>query len=427
METPLLYAISLFAIDTPWYGVACVPYLDKLKIKRRTLLLIIIACGLFRAIIGYLSAAYLPNWRAYRSLHLILHTLFMFAVYWTVVKARPAQLAYTLLLLHAVSTTINMSAYIVNVPMYPEETKIGIATQLGHTLTIVIGNALVIPFVIRFFKGSLRSAFNELSENLIWLLCIPPILFLFLHQIFLSLVDKTEIPPLSIAWLVLVILSTGLISYYINLRTVLGQARSLRKEHEMETQLALQFQGYDNIKQTIEQTRQIRHDWRHQVNVIYDFARRQDSQGLIDYLKEYRSTLPIDKVTTWCENQPVNALLNYYLGQAQEVEAQLDIKLNLPEQTGINEVDLCVIFGNIFENAVKSIKTVPVGEGVIRARCDTNEREVVLVVENSLPQSAIQGQGIGLKSVETLADKYNGSTRFFREGQYHSQVLLRSR
>ena len=48
----------------------------------------------------------------------------------------------------------------------------------------------------------------------------------------------------------------------------------------------------------------------------------------------------------------VNALLNYYMGRAQMVNAGIEWEISLPENLSISDIDLCGILGNILENAV---------------------------------------------------------------------------
>jgi len=90
----------------------------------------------------------------------------------------------------------------------------------------------------------------------------------------------------------------------------------------------------------------------------------------------------------------------------------------------VPDTDLCVIFGNIFENAARSAAAG--GEGAyLRARCETGENDIVLTVENSTG-AAPHGEGLGLRSVEAAAQKHGGTTRFEEApGVYLSRVLVR--
>ena len=425
MDSPLLYGAALLLSDTPWYLMACVPFADQARLKKGTIFLLGLGAGLAKAISGALLVVFLPEtWRDWNLVHYVAHTLLLLVFYQLAFGVKPAKLVYTLLLLQAISTTVNFSAGAAVAPFYPG-TRISLAYTPAYGAAIALGNALVYPFVWRFFKGRLRAAFAELPAKSIWLLCLPPALFYFLSQIFVVNVQRAGLSTASVSALTLLILATGLITYYVNLRTVLDNARHVRQESELETRLALQAQNYENLTQGIEAARAARHDLRHHLNAVRDFAAQDDKAGLLCYLDEYAASLPQDEGPDWCENRAVNALLKHYLAQAAGAGVKLDVKLDLPAGAGVPDTDLCVIFGNIFENAARSAAAG--GEGAwLRARCETGEADIVLTVENSAGAAIPHGEGLGLRSVEAAAKKHGGTARFEeRAGVYLSRVLLR--
>ncbi|WP_418454697.1 sensor histidine kinase [Allofournierella sp.] len=423
MDSPLLYGAALLLSDTPWYLMACVPFADQARLKKGTIFLLGLGAGLAKAISGALLVVFLPEtWRDWNLVHYVAHTLLLLVFYQLAFGVKPAKLVYTLLLLQAISTTVNFSAGAAVAPFYPG-TRISLAYTPAYGAAIALGNALVYPFVWRFFKGRLRAAFAELPAKSIWLLCLPPALFYFLSQIFVVNVQRAGLSTASVSALTLLILATGLITYYVNLRTVLDNARHVRQESELETRLALQAQNFENLTQGIETARAARHDLRHHLAAVRDFAARDDKAGLLRYLDEYTAGLPHEG-PDWCENRAVNALLKHYLAQAAGRGVRLDVKLDLPVGAGVPDTDLCVIFGNIFENAARSAAAG--GEGAyLRARCETGENDIVLTVENSTG-AAPHGEGLGLRSVEAAAQKHGGTTRFEEApGVYLSRVLVR--
>jgi hypothetical protein len=64
VENALLYGISLFVADTPWYLLACTPFLEEARVKKRTMALFGILVGLIKAISGGLTVLLIPGWRA---------------------------------------------------------------------------------------------------------------------------------------------------------------------------------------------------------------------------------------------------------------------------------------------------------------------------------------------------------------------------
>ncbi len=117
--------------------------------------------------------------------------------------------------------------------------------------------------------------------------------------------------------------------------------------------------------------------------------------------------------------------MKHYLSQAARAGVRLDVKLGLPHRAGVPDTELCVVFGNIFENAATNAAAA--GEGAyLHARCETGERDIVLTVENSIGRLAPHGEGLGLRNVEAAVKKRGGTARFEAKGTvYFSRVLLK--
>jgi len=195
----------------------------------------------------------------------------------------------------------------------------------------------------------------------------------------------------------------------------------------MKKQLTLQNQHFIQLTQSIEKARRARHDLRHHLSVISGFAEKGEIQVLLKYLEDYRGSLSLDMEPPLCANYVVDILARHYFAQAREAGADTDIRLTLPEVIRISDADLCIIFGNIFENAVNAVKNQKKGEKFIRVRCDCENESVVLIVDNSTTakRKNERGSGIGISSVREAAKRYDGSTVFAqKDGVYQSCVML---
>lgn len=79
-----------------------------------------------------------------------------------------------------------------------------------------------------------------------------------------------------------------------------------------------------------------------------------------EFLEHSRKSLPTDKDIMLCENYAANSVMSHYFSLAKEQSKVVaDIKCDLPNDSGIDDVDLCVLLGNLFENAIEGCKTLP--------------------------------------------------------------------
>lgn len=62
-------------------------------------------------------------------------------------------------------------------------------------------------------------------------------------------------------------------------------------------------------------------------------------------------------LTDYCRINSVNALLNYYGQWAEQNGIKLSWKIQLPDDAGISQPDLCSVLGNVVENALDGCMT----------------------------------------------------------------------
>ena len=53
-----------------------------------------------------------------------------------------------------------------------------------------------------------------------------------------------------------------------------------------------------------------------------------------------------------CKNHVADVILQHYAGMAQNHGIETEITVDLPEECGIADTDLCIIFGNLVERCV---------------------------------------------------------------------------
>lgn len=423
MGTAANLAFGYVFSEVPWYFVACLPFWEQRRVSKRTIGLmaaLMIAVRVSSALVLVLAV---PNWRTYTAVAYLIEYALLITLFLVAFKASPIRLFYVFLLVYSTSTCVNELSHGSLQTLFPDA-NVSLAGFPLLTVVEFVGFLVLLPFTYRFFKGSLRAAVERLDRKSILLLCVTPLIFAAVALVLVTYGGTRIDKELPLNLLYLLVSLAGIASYIVNLRLLLDHAGRLRRENELETRLALQAQNYENLTQSIEAARAARHDLRHHLNAIRDFADRGDNAGLKAYLDEYAASLPADDAPDWCENRAVNALLKHYLAKAAEAGTRLDVKLDLPRRAGVPDTDLCVVFGNVFENAARAAAG---GEGAfIRARCETGEADIVLTTENSVGSAPPGGQGLGLKNVEAAARKYGGAARFeARDGAFYCRVLLR--
>jgi len=430
MREGLLLGISHILTNSPYFIFACALFWRE---RRRSVWATVLPFAALVLAHGasdfFLTAFYTGNvwWLPIQFISFCVGSL---ALLLLVFRITFAKALYSFLLLRAVYTALLYIVLNAFMLAHPGE-YIGFDSTPLYTLAAVLVIVAVFPFLWRYFTGRLRTAFSELDEKTIRQLCIPPVLFFALDQCYSTIRNTLEYDSLQTAAIFVLMLGTGLATYYVNLRMAMESWQRARLESEMENQLTLQAQHYMQLTETIEHTRAARHDLRHHLSVITAYVRKDDKTGLETYLDEYISGIPDESFVPYCGNHAVDAVARHYLTMAKDAGAKLDVRLQVPHDAGIPDSDLCIVFGNILENAAESCIGQESGQPFIHARCETIGCRMTFTVDNSGSESKgskpdrYKGEGIGLRSVQAVVEKYNGTLEFVRDREvYKTSVFL---
>ena len=187
-----------------------------------------------------------------------------------------------------------------------------------------------------------------------------------------------------------------------------------------------------------EDIRRQRHDLRHQLTVLKDMNDSGKKEELSQYLDELIDDTIVKGEVRYCENIAVNAVIAYYAAMASENNIDCSVKTVVPvELMNISDSELCVVFGNLMENAIEACRRMKEGKRYLSIRSivkfgklvitmDNSYDGKVKVVDNNYISSKRNEVGIGLQSIRTVAVHHGGNASFEHEGGvFHSSVYVK--
>jgi len=122
--------------------------------------------------------------------------------------------------------------------------------------------------------------------------------------------------------------------------------------------------------------------------------------------------------------------------QAKREKMETCVNINLPESIYISDSDLCIVFWNLLENALEACKRQRASTPFITVSATLAGDYAVIAVDNSFDgdinkdkdiflSSKRDGKGIGITSVQAVAEKYHGQTKFeFLDNVFRASVML---
>lgn len=181
--------------------------------------------------------------------------------------------------------------------------------------------------------------------------------------------------------------------------------------------------------------------WRHDYHNHLQKLKGHLAMGQIEeakrYLNELEGELDGIRVKYRTGNVSLDAILNSKLSIAEKEKIGINCKAEIGENLTIGDIDLCVILGNLIDNAVESCRKMPEdAERFLRIYVCIRKQQLYIAVTNSTGEiirkldaeyiSNKRGDhGHGLKRVDLIVDKYNGYIRRANEpGVFSTEIML---
>ncbi len=208
----------------------------------------------------------------------------------------------------------------------------------------------------------------------------------------------------------LVVLSvTGVYSY----RKMLGYKDALLKAQTTHTEY---------IKQSNFALRKVKHDCGAHYRVISYLLEKEAYEDARAYAKEL--TEQLKSIGSCCDTGSivVDALVGEKMAFARENEITFSFGGRLPKQCRIRETDQCILFSNILNNAFEAAMKVEAMRRKVDISIRTYEDELLIRASNTYngkltyengelvtSKEEKDEHGFGLKNIEEIVKKYNGS------------------
>lgn len=220
------------------------------------------------------------------------------------------------------------------------------------------------------------------------------------------------------------------------LKRMQERAELLERERHSFLLLELQAQQYTSIAAAIEETARNRHDMRHHLLLIKSYLKNANLEDLRSYISEYENSLSLHiPMTTFSHNHVINAILGHYITMAENEKIQVEVDLNNVELTNITDTDLCVLLGNLLENAIEACRTYN-GQRKIQLKSSYLAGRFAIIISNDFDgiiqkknghylsrKRSFMKEGVGLATIGTIVHKYNGQLRIHQE-EHRFQVSL---
>ena len=194
---------------------------------------------------------------------------------------------------------------------------------------------------------------------------------------------------------------------------------------------------YAEVENMYRQMRGWRHDYRSHIQAMKAHAAENDWEAVRAYLDTLETDLATVDTAVKTGNPMADAILNSKISLARSKGIPVRADASVPVKLSISELDLCVILGNLFDNAIEASLALPEEERLIRVYMDMKGTQLYISCTNFTAAGKRQktgwlfrstkgeDHGFGLVRMDAIIERLGGYlTRNSEEGAFTTEILL---
>lgn len=177
---------------------------------------------------------------------------------------------------------------------------------------------------------------------------------------------------------------------------------------------------YNEVENMYRQMRGWRHDYKNHIAAMKIHLDEGNYELLGNYLNELNMDLSTVDTVLKTGNVMVDAILNSKISLAESKNISVDAVASVPEKIRVSDTDICVIIGNLLDNAIEACcKLENSNERFIRIYIGLLKQHLYISVSNSVGgkikkegktyfTTKNENHGFGLKRIDKIVSKYGG-------------------
>ena len=283
---------------------------------------------------------------------------------------------------------------------------------------------ICIPLLF-FYLGKFYNKFHKEVEELIprFLLLLGLYnIFIFLEfYIYRYLINTTEqyvlrLEIFGVATISVYIISIGFVSLILShYKSTFIKAK---EKDQVDKQLEAIVDQYKIREKKDKELAILRHDLKHVLITTSTLISQNKYNEALAFIKENADVIETNKVSRYCKDPIINAIIVYYKNLCIENKISLKIKIvNIEAALNMNSSEVAILLSNCFDNAINATKKLKKNKQ-IEFKFINNDGKLILQIKNNfdgsiqfdknnMPTSLKTNHGFGTQSIATFCKKYN--------------------
>jgi len=190
------------------------------------------------------------------------------------------------------------------------------------------------------------------------------------------------------------------------------------------------------VENIYNQMRGWRHDYHNHIQMLKAHLSLEQYTEIGGYLNKLDADLTNVDTIIKTGNVTVDAILNSKVSLALASKINVNAKAAVPKSLNISEVDLCVVIGNLLDNATEACLKLSETDRIIRIYIDVFNDYLYISITNAMSGEVRKSgtgyistkgtsRGFGLIRIDKIAKKYGGHiNRQNEENAFATEVIL---
>ena len=208
------------------------------------------------------------------------------------------------------------------------------------------------------------------------------------------------------------------------------------ERREVSYQNKLMQKQVDEVQHVYETMRGWRHDYHNHLQSLKVYVQNDQKPQAVSYLDRLEKDLESVDDLIRTGNVAMDAILNSKLSLAKQRGIAVDYSAAVPQKLTVRDIDLCVIIGNLIDNAVEACDKIEDGRKFIRLYIGVLKDQLYISVTNATTELVRKldaeyvtkkrgNHGNGLKRINLAVEKYEGFVNRKNEpGVFVTEIML---
>lgn len=245
--------------------------------------------------------------------------------------------------------------------------------------------------------------------------------------------NKTRI-MLTVLVSVLLVIANIIMFYLMEYQMNENEERNMRQL--LNQQIEYKAEYYKELSDSQRVSNKTMHDLKNQLFALKS-AFGENNQAGMDKLNELCENILKDKPLTYTGKEAIDALISAKYQQMKAHNINFRHSIFMIENDSVNMFDLCIVLGNLLDNAIEANDKIDDGKKEINMEMRQNGEYLYIKITNPLNGDVnIENgrikttkkdaliHGFGLKTTEEISNKYNGSITYKHENGYFMVIVV---